>query len=99
MSQYYNPNRKSNKYDKNSSERFRMSRSKIDLFLECPKCFYLDRKLGVGRPSGYPFSLNVAVDKLLKKEFDIHRASGTAHPLITHYGIDAVPFQHEKIDE
>jgi hypothetical protein len=59
----------------------------------------LDRKLGVGRPSGYPFSLNVAVDKLLKKEFDIHRARGTAHPLMEHYGIDAVPFQHEKMDE
>jgi len=55
--------------------------------------------LGVGRPSGYPFSLNVAVDKLLKKEFDIHRARGTAHPLMEHYGIDAVPFQHEKMDE
>jgi len=78
---------------------FRLSRSKIDLFIECPKCFYLDRKLGVGRPSGYPFSLNVAVDKLLKKEFDIHRARGTAHPLMEHYGIDAVPFQHEKMDE
>jgi len=59
----------------------------------------LDRKLGVGRPPGYPFSLNVAVDKLLKKEFDIHRAAGTAHPLMEHYGIDAVPYQHEKMDE
>lgn len=99
MSQYYNPNRKSNLYDPSSSEPFRLSRSKIDLFIECPKCFYLDRRLGVGRPPGYPFSLNVAVDKLLKKEFDIHRAAGTAHPLMEHYGIDAVPFQHEKMDE
>lgn len=55
--------------------------------------------MGVGRPPGYPFSLNVAVDKLLKKEFDIHRAAGTAHPLMEHYGIDAVPYQHEKMDE
>ena len=99
MSQYYNPHRKSNLYDPSSSETFRLSRSKIDLFIKCPKCFYLDRKLGVGRPPGYPFSLNVAVDKLLKKEFDIHRAAGTAHPLMEHYGIDAVPYQHEKMDE
>jgi hypothetical protein len=69
MSKYYNPNRKSNLYDKNSTQTFRLSRSKIDMFINCPRCFYLDRKLGVAQPPGYPFSLNSAVDKLLKKEF------------------------------
>ncbi len=99
MSQYYNPNRKKNLYDKNSKEVFRLSRSKIDLYLNCPRCFYLDRKLGVAQPPGYPFSLNSAVDKLLKKEFDIHRSNGTTHPLMKTYGLDAVPLSHEKIDE
>lgn len=99
MSQYYNPNRKRNLYDKNSKELFRLSRSKIDLYLNCPRCFYLDRKLGVAQPPGYPFSLNSAVDKLLKKEFDIHRANGTPHPLMKHYKVDAIPLAHEKIDE
>lgn len=99
MSQYYNPNRKRNLYDSASKEVFRLSRSKIDLFLNCPLCFYLDRRLGVAKPPGFPFSLNSAVDKLLKKEFDIHRAKGTKHPLMEHYGIDAVPLDHEKIDE
>lgn len=99
MSQYYNPNRTRNKYDQHSSELFRLSRSKIDLFLNCPRCFYLDRKLGVAQPPGYPFSLNSAVDKLLKKEFDIHRANGTAHPLMKTYEIDAIPLAHEKMDE
>lgn len=59
----------------------------------------MDRRLGVAQPPGYPFSLNSAVDKLLKKEFDIHRAEGTAHPLMKAYGLDAVPFVHEKMDE
>lgn len=99
MSQYYNPNRIRNRYDTDSSEPFRLSRSKIDLFLNCPRCFYLDRKLGVAQPPGYPFSLNSAVDKLLKKEFDMHRAKGTPHPLMKAYGIDAVPLAHKKIDE
>lgn len=99
MSKYYNPNRTRNLYDANSSELFRLSRSKIDLFLNCPRCFYLDRRLGVGQPPGYPFSLNSAVDKLLKKEFDTHRANKTPHPLMKTYGIDAVPLAHEKIDE
>jgi hypothetical protein len=69
------------------------------LFLNCPRCFYLDRRLGVGQPPGYPFNLNSAVDALLKKEFDIHRAKGTAHPFMKKYGIDAIPFQHEKMNE
>lgn len=99
MSQYYNPNRKRNIYDPNSHELFRLSRGKIDNFITCPRCFYLDRRLGVAQPPGYPFSLNSAVDKLLKKEFDIHRAKGTRHPLCDKYGIDAVPLAHEKIDE
>ncbi len=98
MSKYYNPQR-SNKYIPGSEKPFRISRSKIDLFLNCPRCFYLDRRLGVGQPPGYPFSLNSAVDHLLKKEFDIHRARKSSHPLMEAYGVDAVPFQHEKMDE
>ena len=99
MSEYYKAQRIRGMYDSKSKEPFRLSRSRIDLFLNCPRCFYFDRRLGIDRPPGYPFSLNSAVDKLLKKEFDIHRAKGTAHPLIEHYKIDAVPFAHEKINE
>lgn len=99
MSQYYNPQRTRNIYDPSKSEPFRLSRSKIDLYLECPRCFYLDRRMGVGRPPGFPFSLNSAVDALLKKEFDIHRANGTAHPLMKEYGIDAIPLAHDRMDE
>ena len=96
MSQYYKPDRNPNwNY---GGDRFRLSRSKISLFTECPRCFYIDNKLGTGRPPGYPFSLNSAVDALLKKEFDIHRADKTAHPLMEQYGIDAVPFQNPQMD-
>lgn len=65
MSKYYNPQR-SDKclYNKGSAEPFKLSRSKIDLFIECPRCFYIDRVLGTGRPPGYPFALNSAVDHL-----------------------------------
>jgi CRISPR/Cas system-associated exonuclease Cas4 (RecB family) len=96
MSQYYKPNR--NPDWNYGGTRWRLSRSKIDLFKECPRCFYVDNKLGVARPPGYPFNLNSAVDKLLKKEFDIHRAAQKPHPLMSEYGIDAVPFQHPKMD-
>ena len=88
-----------NLYDSKSPEPFRVSRSKIELFSECVRCFYLDRKFGVGRPPGFPFTLNSAVDALLKKEFDIHRMRGTRHPLMEAYGLDAVPFNHGMINE
>jgi CRISPR/Cas system-associated exonuclease Cas4 (RecB family) len=95
MSDYvkkYNPNRSA---DWNyGGQKWRLSRSKIELFNECPRCFYLDNKLGTARPRGPAFTLNIAVDALLKKEFDIHRAGKTTHPLMEKYKIDAVPFDH-----
>lgn len=98
MSEYYNSKRTRNIYVPNASEPFRLSRSKIDLFIECPRCFYLDRRLGVSRPPGFPFSLNSAVDHLLKKEFDTHRVNKTPHPLMTTYGVNAIPFPHPNLD-
>lgn len=88
-----------NLYDPKAREPFKLSRSKIELFIDCPRCFYLDRRLGIGRPEGPPFTLNKAVDALLKKEFDAHRAKGEPHPLMEQYGIDAVPFAHKEMDQ
>ncbi len=97
MSKYYRGRRK-NGYVPGSAKPFKLSRTRIELFLSCPRCFYYDRRLGVDRPPGFPFALNTAVDTLLKKEFDVHRANGSVHPLMEQNGIDAVPFQHEQLD-
>lgn len=99
MSQYYNSEKKRGIFIPGAAMPYKISRSKIDLFLNCPRCFYLDRRLGTGRPPGFPFNLNSAVDALLKKEFDAHRAEQTQHPLMKAYNIDAVPYRHERIDE
>lgn len=96
MSQYYKPDR--NPGWNYGGDRWRLSRSKIGLFMECPRCFYIDNKLGTARPPGFPFNLNSAVDALLKKEFDIHRSEKTSHPLMETYGVKAIPFQHPKMD-
>ena len=85
-------------FDPKSHEPFVVSRSGIDLFVQCPRCFYLDKRLGTARPPGFPFSLNSAVDALLKKEFDGHRANGSAHPLMKAFGLDAVPYPHAELD-
>lgn len=96
MAQSYNPNRKADwSY---GGKHWKLSRSKIDLFLECPRCFYLDNKLGIKRPPGYPFNLNSTVDHLLKKEFDQHRKMGEQHPLQKEYKIDARPVAHDELD-
>lgn len=99
MSGYYNSQRVRGLYGEDAKTPFKLSRSKIDLFLNCPRCFYFDRKLGIGRPPGFPFALNSAVDHLLKLEFDIHRAKGTKHPLIEKYGVDAIPVAHKDLDK
>ncbi len=85
-------------YQPGSSNPFKLSRSKIELFQRCPKCFYLDRRFGIGQPPPAPYTLNSAVDTLLKKEFDAHRAAATRHPLMEHYGIAAKPFDHPSIN-
>lgn len=86
-------------FDPASTEPYKVSRSKIDLFSECQRCAYLEMRLGVKRPSMPAFTLNNAVDELLKREFDIHRAKGSKHPLVERYGLDAVPLQDERMEE
>ncbi|MEK7648744.1 MAG: PD-(D/E)XK nuclease family protein [Patescibacteria group bacterium] len=85
-------------FDPQSKDPYKLSRSKIELFIQCPHCFYLDRRLGVSQPAGFPFNLNSAVDHLLKKEFDYYRALGQRHPLMEQNDIDALPFAHEELD-
>ena len=97
MNKYHQ--RESYLYNPQSKAPFKLSRSKIDLFLGCPRCFYLDRRLGLPRPSMPGWSLNSAVDALLKKEFDLLRQKGEVHQLMKRYGINAVPFNHQDMDK
>jgi CRISPR/Cas system-associated exonuclease Cas4 (RecB family) len=79
-------------------EPFKVSRSKIELFYQCPRCFWLDVRLKITRPSSPPFNINKAIDELFKKEFDVHRAAGTQHPLQLKFKVNAKPYQHKDID-
>lgn len=89
--------RQRNLYQSGQRLPFRISRSKIDRFLECPRCFYLDRRLGLNRPSMPGWALNSAVDQLLKNEFDLLRKKGEQHKLMKQFKIDAVPFDHPDL--
>lgn len=93
------PRRTRNLFDPHATQPFRLSRTKIELFLSCPRCFYLDRRLGIGRPDGPSMSLNLAVDALLKREFDLCRAEGEAHAIMKTFGLDAIPYAHPSLPE
>jgi len=77
--------------------KIQLSPSSLNLFLECPHCFWLDKKLGFRRPPPYPYALNSAVDTLLKEEFDAYRAKGAKHPLLAENNIDAQLFANQNL--
>ncbi len=87
------------RFEPHSVKNFRLSRSKIEDFLNCARCFYLDRRRGLRKPSQAPFKLNNAVDHLLKKEFDHYRNSGLAHPIMKQAGLQAIPYQNSQLEE
>lgn len=78
---------------------YKISRSKIELFTQCQRCFWLDARLKIKRPSSPPFQINKAIDELLKKEFDGYRAKGEPHPWMIDHEIKAVPMQHNDLDK
>lgn len=80
-------------YQPNQTDSFKFSRTKLELFIECPHCFYLDRRLGISQPFGPAFTLNIAVDTLMKKECDGYRAQQRPHPITVEYKVDAIPYQ------
>ena len=79
------------------SKAIQLSPNSLNLFLECPHCFWLDKNLGIKRPPSYPFALNSAVDSLLKEEFDAYRKRGMAHPLLKENHIKAHLFPNQKL--
>lgn len=77
---------------------YKLSRSKIELFVQCQRCFWLDARLKITRPSSPPFNINKAIDELFKKEFDRYRVEGKPHPLMIENQIEAIPYQHKDLD-
>ena len=78
---------------------YKLSRSKIELFMQCPRCFWLDTRLKIKRPDSPPFNINKAIDELFKREFDSYRTKGEPHPIMLENNVVAVTFMHEKLDD
>ena len=58
----------------------KLSPSALNVFLDCPKCFWLDRVKKVTRPRGIFPSLPGGMDRVIKVHFDHFRAKGTLPP-------------------
>jgi hypothetical protein len=75
----------------------KLSPSSLNLFLECPCCFWLEKKKGIRRPQPYPYALNAAVDLLLKQEFDGYRNQKISHPLLLEKKLNAKLFANQML--
>lgn len=80
-----------------TNKKVQLSPNSLNFFLECPACFWLEKKMGVRRPQPYPYALNAAVDVLLKEEFDQYRQKGQPHPLLTVHNIKAKLFANQAL--
>lgn len=93
------PYERSPAYKPGQKEIHKLSRSKIELFMQCPRCFWLGERLKIKRPSGPPFQINKAIDELFKREFDGYRVQKKPHPMMTKAKIKAIPFAHVDLDK
>lgn len=73
-----------------------LSYSDIKLFMQCKRCFFNAKKLGIKQPfpDGEGFELPKAVDAHLKKIFDWYREQGKIHPIMPE-GLKLL--KHEKL--
>ena len=86
------------KYEVNQKASYKISRSKIELFMQCPRCFWLDARLKISRPSGPKFSINNAIDGLMKNDFDHYRQLAQPHPIMTLNNLEVIPMSHPKLN-
>lgn len=66
---------------------YKLSPSSINIFLECPRCFWLQIVKGIKRPEGIFPSLPSGMDKILKKHFDSFMKKGELPPEIKEHGL------------
>ena len=66
---------------------FELSRSAVEKYVQCNKCFWMEKVAGVKPPSIPAFLLNTNTDTLLKKDFDQYRGK-EPHPIMVKAGLE-----------
>jgi hypothetical protein len=67
---------------------YKLSPSSINVFRDCPRCFWLQIVKKIRRPAGIFPSLPSGMDKILKEHFDYFMKKGTLPPEIKKVGLD-----------
>jgi len=87
------------KFDPQNLEPYEISRSRIENFVKCPACFYLQQVKKIEFPSIPGFNINEATDILLKRDFDDCREKGITHQFLEKQGHGhLIPFQHKNFE-
>ena len=81
----------------NNLSPFGISRSKIDLFFDCKRCFYLDQKCGIKRPHGTALVINNFVVNNFKTILNKYRASQSIFPESNLIGKKLIPSNHHLL--
>ena len=80
---------------------FKLSPSTLNVFLDCPRCFWLDKVKNIKRPRGIFPSLPSGMDRAIKVHFDSFRTKGILPPELkgTDFERGKViykPFEHKR---
>ena len=87
------------KFDPENPAPYEISRSRIENFVKCPACFYLQQVKQIEYPSMPGFNINEATDILLKKDFDKCRDQGITHEFLEKQGYGhLIPFKHKNFE-
>ena len=87
------------KFDVNRIEPYELSRSRVENFIKCPACFYMQQVERIEIPSIPGININEATDILLKKDFDYYRRQQKPHPFLVKNGLsNLIPYRHENFD-
>lgn len=85
-------------YINNNLNPFSLSRSKIDLYFDCNRCFYLDQKFGIKRPHGTPLVINNFVVKHFKNILNKYRRNQRVFPDSLKINKKLIPSNNENLE-
>ena len=68
----------------------KLSPSTLNLFLECPRCFWMDKVKGIKRPRGIFPSLPGGMDRVIKLHFDDFRQKNSLPPELNDQNFEGI---------
>ena len=83
-------------YIRNNKDPFPINRTKLDLYRDCRRCFYLDVVKGIRRPHGPPQVINTTIVQLIKNEYDYHRENQTQPDVLKN--LHLIPIKHKNLE-